>query len=118
MQILNGKEMASEIIENVKDKVAKLSRPICFTDVVVGDDKASMQYALMKKKRAEAVGIKWIDAFLPGTATTEEVINKIEELNKVENIAGIIVQLSLPIGIDTQKVLNAVGPKLDVDCIG
>ena len=118
MQIINGKKIKDEILSSVKKEIASLSfRPI-FCDILVGDDKASIQYVEMKKRNAEALGIDFRNANFPVSINTEDLIREIEILNKIPYMCGIIIQLPLPGSIDKRKVLDAILPELDVDCLG
>lgn len=116
--IIDGKKISKEILEEVKNEVASLSFVPLFCDILVGDDVVSKQYVNLKRKKAESVGMNFYDASFPVTATTEEIISKIEDLNKMEYMCGIIVQLPLPNHLDTRAILDAIDPELDVDCLG
>ncbi|MES2930394.1 MAG: bifunctional 5,10-methylenetetrahydrofolate dehydrogenase/5,10-methenyltetrahydrofolate cyclohydrolase [Patescibacteria group bacterium] len=116
--IIDGKKIRDEILNDVKKSVALLPYVPVFCDVLVGDDPVSAQYVRMKAKTAESVGIKFRSADFPASITTEELIGHIEDLNHVPAMCGIIVQLPLPPHIDKEKVLNAIAPSLDVDCLG
>ena len=118
MNIIDGKKIRDEILVKVKEEVASLSFKPVFCDVLVGDDKASVQYVQMKKRNAEAIGIDFHNANFPTTINIEDLIKEIKVLNKVKNMCGIIVQLPLPKGLDQKKILDAIDPKLDVDCLG
>ncbi|MFA6000438.1 MAG: bifunctional 5,10-methylenetetrahydrofolate dehydrogenase/5,10-methenyltetrahydrofolate cyclohydrolase, partial [Candidatus Paceibacterota bacterium] len=84
----------------------------------VGEDPVSVQYVKMKARMAGSVGIKFQNAFFPSSITTEELLKEIENLNKVENMCGIISQLPLPEHIDKRLALDAIDARLDVDCLG
>lgn len=116
-QIIDGRGIRDKILEKIKEEVSGLSFRPKFCDVVVGSDPASLQYVRMKNKTAEMLGIEAVPAMLREDATTDEVVAKIEELNKIEGMAGIIVQLPLPSHIDKERVLSAISLELDVDCI-
>lgn len=116
-QIINGRKIKNEMLQDIKEKVQKLDFVPIFCDILVGDDPSSLQYVQMKAKTAESVGIKFREAFFKAESTTEEVINAIENLNKVPHMCGIIVQLPLPSHIDKERVLNSVDVELDVDCL-
>ncbi len=118
MQIIDGKELRNKILNEVKSEVAKLSFTPVFCDVLVGTDRASLQYVDMKAKRAESVGISFHGANFPVSISTEELIKEINVLNVVPYMCGIIIQLPLPEHIDKQRVLDAIDPRLDVDCLG
>lgn len=116
--IIDGRKIKEEILKEVKDGIEKLSFVPLFCDVLVGDDTVSAQYVRMKAKNAESVGIKFRSANFPASITTTELIQEIENLNRVPHMCGIIVQLPLPDHIDKQVVLDAILPTLDVDCLG
>ncbi|MDQ3075814.1 MAG: bifunctional 5,10-methylenetetrahydrofolate dehydrogenase/5,10-methenyltetrahydrofolate cyclohydrolase [bacterium] len=118
MIIVDGRKIAKEILENLKQEVAGLSFAPVFCDVLVGGDSASVQYVKMKAKKAEELGIRFHNANFPSSTTTEELVQEIHKLNKIENMCGIIVQLPLPEQIDQRAVLDAIDPKLDVDALG
>ncbi len=118
MEIIDGRKLQKEILSKVKGEVERLPFQPVFCDVLVGDDPASMQYVRMKAKMAESVGIKFHNANFPSSISTEALIKEIKELNKVENMCGIIVQLPLPLHIDRQIILDSINPDLDVDCLG
>jgi methylenetetrahydrofolate dehydrogenase (NADP+)/methenyltetrahydrofolate cyclohydrolase len=118
MQVIDGKKLRDEILENVKREVAALPFVPVFCDILVGNDPASAQYVRMKAKTAESVGIKFHNASFPAEITTKELIKEIGLLNQIPNMCGIILQLPLPEHIDRQAALDAIDPSLDVDCLG
>lgn len=118
MKIIDGKKISIEILEDLKNKVTVLDFKPMFCDILVGSDLPSLKYVNLKKKKALELGIEFYDANFSADITTEELINEIEKINNLENICGIIVQLPLPLHIDKEKVLNAINPILDVDCLG
>jgi methylenetetrahydrofolate dehydrogenase (NADP+)/methenyltetrahydrofolate cyclohydrolase len=118
MTILDGKKLRDKILLKVKQEVAALSFGPIFCDVLVGDDSSSLQYVKMKAKTAEAVGIKFKNANFHVFISTDELIKEIKNLNKIKNMCGIIVQLPLPAHLNQETILNAIDPKLDVDCLG
>lgn len=118
MQIIDGRKIKDEILNELKGKVEALPFPPIFCDILVGDDPVSVSYVRIKGQAAESIGIKFKTVKFKENVTTEEIINEIENLNRVPLMSGIIVQLPLPSHIDTQVVLDAIDPKLDVDCLG
>ena len=118
MRLIDGKKLSKEILKKVKSEVEKLSFQPVFCDVLVGDDSVSEQYVRMKERRAKRVGIAVHEARFPADITTEELIQNIEMLNNQEHMCGLIVQLPLPQHINTQKVLDAIDPLIDVDVLG
>lgn len=115
---INGKEIREELLNEVREKVdalkAKGVTPTLAV-ILVGDDPASRVYVNNKKKSCEAVGIRSLEYFLPGTATTEEVTDIIDKLNADPSVSGFICQLPLPAQIDKDAVLNRIRPEKDVD---
>jgi len=81
----------------------------------VGSDPASQMYVRMKHRACEQVGIGSIGIDLPADASTERVLEVVVKLNNDPDINGILVQLPLPPGVDTGRVINAVAPNKDVD---
>jgi methylenetetrahydrofolate dehydrogenase (NADP+) / methenyltetrahydrofolate cyclohydrolase len=118
MQLLDGRKIAARILEQVKLGVGKLLFQPVFCDVLVGDDPASKQYVAMKGRTAEKVGIKFRNADYPSTITTQDLIAEIKKIGQEPNMCGLIVQLPLPSSLDKQAVLDAINPKIDVDCTG
>ncbi len=113
--IFNGNNTSKEILESLKSRVADLPFVPEFSDILATNDGPSVRYVNMKKKIAEKVGIKFIDAVLPDSPTEQDIINKINEIALRPNVCGIIVQLPLPNDINIENVLNAVPLNLDVD---
>ena len=116
--ILDGRKLRDAILEEVSREVSTLSFVPLFTDIVVGSDAASIQYAGMKKKTAVAAGFGYEDAFFPDSATDDEIIREIARLEALPHMAGIIVQLPLPKHLSQEKILNAISPRFDVDVLG
>ena len=117
-QIISGKEVAAAVKERVRSDVAELAihgREVGLATLLVGDDPASHVYVGYKHKDAESVGIKSIDVKLPETATQEEVLEAIDELNARSDVTGMIVQLPLPSGLNDEAAVEAVLPTKDAD---
>ena len=116
MELINGNEIASSIIEELKVKVSALedSKP-CVTLIRVGDDPASISYVRKKEKTAASIGIKSRLEVLPEKITQEELLEKITKLNSDDEVHGILVQAPLPSHIDETSIFNHVSPNKDVD---
>lgn len=122
MKILNGKELADEIKEEVRIEVEKMKnngQEVCLAVIQIGDDPASSVYVNNKIKSCEYCGIKSerhsIDKNTPVYFLEKTLINFIESLNRNNEINGILVQLPLPEGVDENKIINAISPDKDVD---
>ncbi|KAM9777559.1 C-1-tetrahydrofolate synthase, cytoplasmic-like [Neosynchiropus ocellatus] len=121
-QIISGKEVSAQVRERLKKDVEqmKLQDPNFRPGLVVlqvGDRDDSNLYISMKIKAAAEIGINATHMRLPKTATEEEILHSITEVNENSSIHGLIVQLPLDSihKIDTEKVTNAVAPEKDVD---
>ncbi len=83
--------------------------------ILVGEDPASQVYVRNKERACAQAGMHSRLIHLPATTTTEELLKLLADLNQEVAVHGILVQLPLPDGIDTQRVLDAVCPAKDVD---
>jgi len=116
--ILDGNKIASEIRAEVASEVKTMTaagmRP-GLAVVLVGHNPASEVYVRGKVKSSAEVGIYSEQHTPPETVSTEELLELIAELNRRDEIDGILVQLPLPPRVDSKKVLMAVDPAKDVD---
>ena len=117
-QLLDGKALASAIKGELAVRVVALKAkgitPGLGT-VLVGNDPGSLSYVAGKHRDCHEVGINSIRIDLPGSATEKDVLAAIADLNASKECTGYIVQLPLPQGINTQKVLEAIDPNKDAD---
>ena len=117
-QILDGKALASSIKAELTTRVAALKAkgitPGLGT-VLVGTDPGSLSYVGGKHRDCKEVGINSIRVDLPESATERDVLAAIADLNSSKECTGYIVQLPLPQGISTQRVLEAIDPDKDAD---
>src|SRR5436189_4431371 len=116
--ILDGTKIAqqirSEAAAEVKTMIAAGLRP-GLAVVLVGHNPASEIYVRGKVKACEEVGI-YSEKLMPAdSVTTAELLAIIKDLNRRDDIDGILVQLPLPVQVDSKKVLLAVDPAKDVD---
>lgn len=118
MQLLNGKELADKIKEEVKETVAKMKdngQNVCLTVIQVGDNPASSTYVGNKEKACKYCGVESRIIKLKEDIDEEVLIDLIEQLNNDEAVNGILVQLPLPKSINEHKIIQAITPKKDVD---
>ena len=115
MIILDGKALSLKILEQVKERVAKLEKQPHLVVILVGENPASKIYVNNKKKAAEKVGIKSTVIEMDTNVSEEDLLKTIEKLNNDSDVTGILVQLPLPKHIDKNKVILAISPKKDVD---
>lgn len=110
-----AKEIQAEIASSVAEHVAAGGNKPGLAAVLVGEDEASQVYVRNKQKACERVGIaSWLHR-LPATATTDELLEFVANLNADPLVHGILVQLPLPKQIDELRVLDAIDPAKDVD---
>ena len=118
-QILSGKVAAAawkaKIRNQVNDRMGEGKNRPHLAAILVGDDPASRAYVRGKVKDCEEVGFDSTLIHLPATATEEEVLHEIQQLNANPSVSGYIVQLPLPNHIDDKRILLAIDPEKDVD---
>lgn len=118
-QKLDGKALAARLRESqaarVREARARGHRPPGLAVVLVGDDPASQVYVGKKEKAAAEVGVAGQVVRLPGDATQALVLERVRALAADPSIDGILVQLPLPRGLDTDAVLAAIPVEKDVD---
>lgn len=117
-QILDGKALAKKIKTELAAEVIKLKalgKSPGLGTVLVGDDPGSRSYVAGKHRDCDEVGIKSIRVDLPEDATEKDVLAAVKDLNESKECTGYIVQLPLPRGINSQRVLEAIDPAKDAD---
>ena len=117
-QIIDGKQIAKEIKDKLKEEVSALNEKgihICLAVIQVGQDAASSVYVNNKKKACAYVGIESVSYELDEDTTEEELVKLIETLNQTEKVHGILVQLPLPKQIDEDRIIRTISPDKDVD---
>lgn len=122
---LDGKALAKQIEQDLSARVATLKQktgrtPILAT-ILVGDDPASATYVRMKGNACKRVGMDSIRVEMPAETSTEELLAKIDELNKNPDVHGILLQHPVPAQIDERACFDAIDLAKDVDgvtCLG
>ena len=114
-QILNGKACAETIKSELADKLKNLKVKPGLGTILVGDDAGSHSYVNGKHRDCAQVGINSIRIDLPATASQSDVLKAISDLNNAKECTGYIVQLPLPVGLETNKILEAIDPDKDAD---
>lgn len=113
--IIDGKKLKSEIIEELKRQVKQYMIKPCLAVIQIGEDPASTTYIKSKEKACDEIGIYFKHIKFSDTAKEIEVINKILELNNDEYVHGILLQLPLPEGFNSDKLINYIARNKDVD---
>jgi len=117
-QVLDGKETARAIREDLKARCAELKTKGVtpgLAVVLVGNDPASSIYVGQKEKACHEVGFNSLRYELPGSATEKELFVLIDRLNGDPKVHGILVQLPLPKGLSADRVIERIDPDKDVD---
>ncbi len=119
MILIDGKQTAAEIREELKKEVSSIKKEKNqvpgLTVILIGDLAPSQIYVRMKEKAADEVGLKSEIIKYPNSIDEKTILDKINELNKDNSVSGILVQLPLPKHIDKQKVIETISPFKDVD---
>ncbi len=117
--IIDGKKEAEFIRNEIKREISDLSKKKgkipSLTVILIGDFAPSLIYVKNKEKSAREVGINSEIIRYPKNVSEKEILEKIKELNKNDEISGILVQLPLPSQISKKKIINAINPSKDVD---
>ncbi len=117
-QVIDGKAVAAAVRDEVRQAVERLrERGIVpgLATVLVGDDPASATYVRSKRKACADTGINSIGHELPATTSQAELLALVGELNRRNDVHGILVQLPLPDHLDSHAILDAIDPAKDVD---
>ena len=120
-QIINGKEVALKIKEEIKcfvdnRKERNLNIPK-IASILVGNDGGSIYYMNSQEKVATSLGVDFLKVTLPETCSDGDVINEIHKLNEDEEVQGIILQLPLPKKFNEKKIIREISPNKDIDCL-
>ena len=116
--ILDGRKYADLALDEVAGKVQELKKQGVtpgLAVILVGDDPASQTYVRSKGKACDRVGIYSRTIILPEDTKQQELEKQIAELNRDEQIDGILLQLPLPRHLDEQHALSCIAPEKDVD---
>jgi methylenetetrahydrofolate dehydrogenase (NADP+) / methenyltetrahydrofolate cyclohydrolase len=117
--VIDGKAVAQGVRERVRDEVTELTgelgRPPGLATVLVGDDPASAIYVRRKREACEEVGISSIHHEPDASTSEAELLELVAELNRSDEVDGILVQLPLPESVDAAAVVAAISADKDVD---
>ena len=118
MGILDGKKVSAKVRKDLKLEVDNLKKEGIkpkLAVIMVGNDPASKVYVRNKNKACEEIGIEYEEFLLDEKTTMEELLNVIDNLNKNQNIDGILLQSPIPKHLDINKAFRAILPEKDVD---
>jgi methylenetetrahydrofolate dehydrogenase (NADP+) / methenyltetrahydrofolate cyclohydrolase len=115
MKLLYGAPIAEKILATLKADILGYAEKPGLAVVLIGSNKASEIYVGLKEKKAKEIGMNFFLFNFTENTTEVEILKCLEKLNSDSKVHGIIVQLPLPIGFDTKKIISALEPKKDVD---
>lgn len=113
--IIDWKKISQKIYTNLKDEISKLESSPTLWVILVWENEASISYVWQKEKFAKQIWINFVLKKLDASINEEELINEINYFNEDKNIDWFIIQLPLPIKINTQNIINKILPSKDVD---
>lgn len=117
-QLLDGKATAAKIRSELAEQVVQLKQngivPGLGT-ILVGDDPGSHSYVAGKHRDCEQIGVKSFRVDLPASASLSDIKTAIRDFNLAADVTGYIIQLPLPVGIDTNAILEMIDPAKDAD---
>ncbi len=117
--VLDGKALAKSVEQELAERVQRIKEktgvtPILAT-ILVGNDPASVTYVRMKGNACRRIGMESLKVELPEETTTQQLIDKIQELNRNENVHGILLQHPVPDHIDEMACFLSIDVSKDVD---
>lgn len=115
MKIFNGRKAAEKILLDLKNRINREKIRPKLAIILVGENKASKLYVKLKKRAGRRIGINLVLYKFVDKAKEEEIIRKINKLNKNKLVHGIIVQLPLPKRFNQNRIVGTIDPLKDVD---
>lgn len=115
MILIDGRALAQKIRKNLKHKLEKSKTKPGLGVILVGNDPASHLYVSLKEKACQEAGIKFEKFIFSNRIKQDTILKTIDTLNKRPDIHGILIQLPLPKGYDTNKIISQMSPIKDVD---
>ena len=115
MNIIDGKKIADGILEDLKKQIQKKEIKPCLGIILIGDNPASQLYVQKKKEAAQKIGVNIKEKILSQDILEEEILKVINQFNQDNQINGILVQMPLPRGINSDKIIKAIDLEKDVD---
>lgn len=116
--IINGKEIANEIKESLKEKISKIGKKPNIIFISVGESLITNKFVSLKQKFADEIGTKSVVKNFSEKISEEDLKKEIEKIIVDENINGIVIQLPLPLHINTETILNLIPRGKDPDVLG
>ena len=120
MSIVDGKNIAAEIIENSRIKISSLKNKGIFPYIeilLIGNDEGSEKYVQMKLEKIKEVGANGNIKKIDESKSDEDIIEIIRELNLNRKVNGILVQLPLPDKFNEENILSEIALEKDIDAL-
>ena len=120
MTVVDGRNIALEILDNCKRRISLLneSGKIPYIEIIlVGEDQESERYVGMKLKKIKDVGADGHIRKIEEDVSNDDLMKIIDELNSDDKVNGILIQLPLPDGFETEKILSRIALEKDVDAL-
>jgi methylenetetrahydrofolate dehydrogenase (NADP+)/methenyltetrahydrofolate cyclohydrolase len=115
MALLDGRELAKKLTEQIKQKIEASDIRPGLAVVLVGSDPSSHLYVKLKEKAAHRVGIHFERHERPADATEDEIIEVVRSLNDRSDIHGVVIQLPLPKPLTEDRIIDALLARKDAD---
>ncbi|BDR67356.1 bifunctional protein FolD [Clostridium tetani] len=116
---IDGKRVSEELRKELKnfidERVEKGLKVPCVSSILIGNDKGSLFYIKNQRRICKEIGIEFKNIVLEENIEEDKIIEVIEDLNKDENVHGIILQMPLPKTLDEEKIVNKICPSKDID---
>lgn len=116
-RVVDGSKVARRILGELQAKISTFGLKPKLVVFLIGKNPAAGSYVRIKTKRAEEIGVAVKLIKYPPEAVELQLVTEIHKENEDPNVTGILVQLPLPQQLDREKILNAIDPSKDVDCL-
>lgn len=118
MELIQGKDVAAKVYEEIQRDLAELKaagQTPGLAVVLVGNDPASKAYVGAKDRKCQELGLHSLKIELPEDTSEETLLAQVSKLNEDPSIHGILVQMPLPSHLDEERVIKTIDPAKDVD---
>lgn len=116
--IYNGKQASIDLQMQLREKISQLPAVPTLAVISIATHPSIASFIKIKRKYGEAIGVNVVEFDFPESFGEENLINEIQKVAEEKRYSGLIVQLPLPQGYNTAKVLNSIPQELDVDVLG
>ena len=114
---INGKEIRDRIQHELAQKLQKRTSPLTLAIIIVGENPVIEGFVAIKKRFAGAIGVQVLEKRFVADVSQQDLLNTLKKLSEDDTVSGIVVQLPLPVHIETQDILNQIPLNKDVDVL-